>query len=104
MATITVNHNPIVVTDGPIAASTKVTDDFLYVQKIVWYGATTAGHKANVVDKDGNLLFHFDADAPGASGIMMYSYDFPVFPHPCYGIYVDDMDSGSIAIYTVSRY
>lgn len=102
MATTTTMGNPIVVT-GTTATAEVITANTVKVQKVVWYGATTAGHLVNITDTAGNKLFPFCADAPGVSGLMMYCYDFPKHPHPCYGLKVDDMDSGTILIYTVDR-
>ena len=100
---IDASHNPIMIEGETISSSTKLTDEFCYVQKVVWYGVTTAAHKARITDKNGKTLFPFTADAPGASGEMMYTYDFPHSPHPCNGLYVDDLDSGNLYIYTAMR-
>ena len=88
---------------GDVAGDTTVTDDFVYVQKVVWYGASTAGHLGMVKNKHGIVLFPFCADAPGAAGLMMYTFEFPMIPHPCDGIHVDDLDSGTLYFYTVGR-
>jgi hypothetical protein len=100
---ISANTNPMSIATGDVAGSTKLTDNFVYVQKVVWYGATTAAHLAMVKDKNGSVLFPFCADAPGAAGLMLYTYEFPLIPHPCNGIYVDDLDSGTLYFYTTGR-
>jgi len=95
--------NPMYIATGDVAGDTTVTDDFVYVQKVVWYGATTSAHLAMVKDKNGSALFPFCADAPGSAGLMMYTYEFPLIPHPCNGIHVDDLDSGSLYFYITGR-
>ena len=102
MATSTTMGNPIKVT-GTCAAAEVITANTVMVQKVVWYGATTAAHKVSITDTAGNVLFPFCADAPGTSGLMMYTYEFPTYPHPCVGLKVADMDSGEIYIYLVTK-
>lgn len=100
MATTTTMGNPIKIT-GTCAAAEVITANYLRVQKVVWYGATSAAQKVHITDTDGNTLFKFTADAPGTSGEMMYTYEFPVHPHPCFGLKVSDMDAGEVYIYYV---
>ena len=102
MATTTVMGNPIKIT-GVTAVAEVITANFVYIQKVVWYGVTTAAHKMHITNTDGKTLFKLTADAPGPSGEMMYTLDFPTFPHPCYGLKIDDLDSGEVYIYTVDR-
>lgn len=102
MAVVT-TRNPIYVSGDVISGSTKITDKFVYVQKVLWTGVTTAGHKATCTTIDGSALFDLIADAPGVSGEMMYSLDFYIEPHPCNGIYVTDLDSGDLYFYLVYR-
>ena len=101
MATSTTMGNPIKVT-GTCAAAEVITANHVLVQKVVWYGATAAAQLVDITDTAGNTLFPFCADAPGTSGLMMYEYNFPVHPHPCFGLKVADMDAGTILIYIVT--
>jgi len=96
------SFNPMSIATGDISGSTKLTDKFVYVNKVLWTGATTAGHIANITDKALHVLFSLIADAPGTSGVLMYQLDFGE-PHPCSGIYVDDLDSGSLYFYLVTN-
>ena len=99
---INTDGNPITIKSQVIATDTEITSRYVYVQKIIWLGVTTASHKANFISANGADLFHFDADAPGASGLMMYTIDFFIHPHPCPGIHCDDLDSGDVYIYLVN--
>ena len=102
MATSTTMGNPIKVT-GTCSSAEVITANTVMVQKVVWYGATAAAQLVNITDTAGNTLFKFCADAPGTSGLMMYTYEFPTYPHPCVGLKVADMDAGEIYIYTVTK-
>lgn len=90
--------NPYYSLEAPIVASVKVTDESVIIQKIVWSGITTAGHLLSLIDKGGNTLYKCSADAPGASGILKYSNEFPL-GLTVRGIYCDDLDSGEVFIY-----
>lgn len=94
--------NPIVIT-GPITSTEIVTKENISIQKVLWSGATTAGHKMNLTDLTGRLILPMVADAPGSSGILMYTFDMPVNPHPCKGLVCDDLDSGQILVYWTER-
>lgn len=98
MATASTVANPYKITGGAVAASLKITDESVTIQKIVWYGATTAGHLLSVTDKAGNTLYKCSADAPGASGVLTYTDDFPL-GLAASGVYCDDMDSGELYVY-----
>jgi hypothetical protein len=86
------------ITDEVLSAEKIITDDFCYVQKVVWSGCTTADHKAYVTDKNGLPLFPFHASAAG-----MYTYEFPLTPMPCNGIRVNDLDSGDLYFYVSAK-
>lgn len=94
--------NPIVIT-GPIAAAEVITEDNISIQKILWTGATTAGHKMNLTDLAGKDVLPMVADAPGTSGVLMYTFDLPIEPLLCRGLICDDLDSGKILIYWTGR-
>lgn len=94
--------NPIKVA-GTCDESVVITADFRAVQKVLWVGATAAGQKVNITNTAGKTLFPFASHLPGQGALLTYQYDFPVTPHPCYGLKVDDMDAGTVYIYTVSR-
>ena len=94
--------NPIKIA-GTTATAVAITTRLVYVQKVIWYGATTAAHKMSITNTAGDQLFKLTADAPGTSGEMMYTIDFMIHPHPCQGLKVNDLDSGEVYIYTVPR-
>lgn len=98
MATASIVANPYKITGGAVSTSTKITDETVIIQRILWYGATTAGHLLSVTDKAGNTLYKCSADAPGSSGVLTYSDDFPL-GLAVSGIYCDDMDSGELYVY-----
>lgn len=89
--------NPYKIT-GTTATTTSVTTNIVWIQKIVWDGVTTAGHILSLSDKAGNTLYTATADAPGSSGKVRYSDEWPL-GLPVSGIQCDDMDSGTLFIY-----
>lgn len=102
MPIVNESANPIVVT-GPISAAVEITRDNISVQKVLWYGCTTAGHKARLKDLDGNVMVPLIADAPGSSGVLVYTFDLPLAPLFFKGIVCDDLDSGELLIYWAGR-
>ena len=97
---VTIN-NPIKVT-GTESSAAVVTANTVMVQKIVWSGVTTAGHKLSITDTAGNQIAKMTVDLPGTAGLLMVDCTFPV-PHPCVGLKIDDMDSGEVLIYLVTK-
>ena len=90
--------NPYKITGGAVSSSTKITNEIVTVQAIVWYNVTTAGHLLHVLDKAGNTLYKCSADAPGTNGVLTYSVTFPL-GLTASGLYCSDMDSGELYIY-----
>ena len=95
MATTTVLGNPIRVT-GTATSSEKIADfDIpMLVGYIYWFNPTTAGHLCTLKTSDGSFIAELKCDTDGV----------PVHLGPL-GIYVkniycDDMDSGTLYIYT----
>lgn len=84
--------NPITVT-GTCSSAEKVTDKMTYVKFIRWYKPTTVGHLLSVLNKNGNAITDAYCD------VANVSQDIPIFTI-LEGIYIDDMDSGSLFIYT----
>lgn len=101
MPTSTTIANPIKIT-GTTGTAEVITANTVMVQKIVWSGVTTAGHKLSITDTAGNQIAKMTVDLPGAAGLLMAECTFPV-PHPCVGLKVDDMDSGEVLIYIVTK-
>jgi hypothetical protein len=102
MATVQEKDNRIRISGGAITSSERITDNLIYIQGILWTGVTAAAHKANLIDKDGDLVAALASDAPGTSGILMYYLPFPNPKGlPIHGLYCDDLDSGELMIYKV---
>ena len=84
---------PVVVYGDTITASQRITDDRVVITGVYWYLATTADDKMAIQDKDGNLLFQMTniaaKDDHMITGIRV----------PANGIYMNDLDSGSVFIY-----
>lgn len=78
---------------GTTATSTSVTDNQIFIKHIYWYNPTTAGHLLSLTDRNGRDIIDCYCDTANVSQI-----------HPIItitdGIYVDDMDSGALFIYT----
>lgn len=88
-----ITGNPIVVT-GTTGTSEKITDSMnIYVKMVYWYNPTGAGDLLSLTDKNGNAL------VPARCEVANESQWLPVFSSFS-GIYVDDMDSGTLYIYT----
>lgn len=95
---IKTDHNPMYIKGETLSADKTITDDFCYLYKVVWSGCTTADHKANVVDKNGEPLCPFHASSAG-----MRTFDFAHQPLACDGIHVDDLDSGDLYFYVSAK-
>jgi len=59
---------------------------------IRWVGATTAGHKCEMTDTAGNVLFSSEADGANFLDIQ------PLYQRRT-GITLSDLDSGSVLVY-----
>jgi hypothetical protein len=94
--TVTENGRVIQVT-GTTAVSQVVSASNVKITKIIWNAPTADGHKLSMTDVDGNTIFLNEADTNFLGTNL--SEDFP---HPgiiSNGIYIDDMDSGTVLIY-----
>jgi len=90
--TVVKGTNPIKVT-GTTAASNVVTDNLVFAKFLYWYNPTTAGHLLSVKDKNGSDICQLRCETNAESQI------FPLYI-PINGMYIDDMDSGTVYIYT----
>ena len=90
--------NPMSIIGQVISASTKITNNPVGIQSILWTNITTAGHLLSLKDKNGNIILPLVADAPGSSGKLAYYVPFPR-GLSANGIYCDDLDSGDVYIY-----
>lgn len=88
-----------IIIGGTTSTSVEITSKLIYVQGVLWKGATTAGHKMMLKDNDGDIAIPMVSDAPGTSGELMYYVHFPVHAHPFDGLHCDDLDSGTLIIY-----
>ena len=88
--------NPIKVT-GDTAAAAVVTALYKKIQKVIWHNIATAGHLLSMTDTDGAQKLK--GIVPTFTTASAIQYDFPK-GLPCYGIKIDDMDSGEVYIYT----
>jgi hypothetical protein len=84
--------NPIKIT-GTTDSSTEVTATPIHVKSVYWLQPTTQGHKLALQHSDGRDI------------IEMYCQDANVSLQAdinikCNGIFCDDMDSGTVYIYT----
>jgi len=96
MATATSLGNPIIVT-GTTNTNEKIIDNGLggavYIKFIKWHRPTTAGQKCTLKDSNGRVIANFECEVDTESQwAPIWSY----FP----SIYTDDMDSGTLYIYT----
>jgi len=96
MATTTSLGNPIIVT-GTAVSSEKIIDNGLggavYIKFIKWHNPTTAGQLCTLTDDNGRIIADFKCEVDEESQwAPIWSY----FP----SIYVSDMDSGTLYIYT----
>ncbi len=97
---VSIKPNIIVIT-GTVSESTAIQEKQTNIYKILWSGATTAGHKATLTDWDGNEIIDFVADAPGTDGKLMYCVDFSQKEgFVSKGLKCSDLDSGKLFIYT----
>ena len=87
---------------GTTGSAEVITANIVSIQKIIWPGITTAGHRVELTDTDGNVIFQYAADTPGTAGTPTYESTFPT-PHSCVGLKVTDMDSGTLLIYLVTK-
>ena len=84
--------NPIPVASA-ISALTIVTPKLLLVRAVYWYNPATAGDLANFVDNYGNVIIPLRCEVDNQS--LFYELNIM-----CDGINCDDLDSGTVYIYT----
>ena len=90
--TVDAEQNVIKVT-GTTATSTEVYGDQIFVKHIYWFNPTTAGHLASVKDKNGKNIIQLRCESDNQSQI------WPIIT-TCDEIHIDDMDSGTLYLYT----
>ena len=84
---------PVLVSGDTISSSTRITDDRVVIVGVYWFNPTTSAHLAAFQDKDGNELLELKA-VVATQGIYLQNIRIPAN-----GIYMDDLDSGSVYIY-----
>lgn len=86
--------NPIRAT-GTTAVSQAVIapSQAVYVNRIYWFNPTTAGHLCTLKDSRGNFITELRAESNNGSQQIEIDAYFD-------DIYCDDMDSGTLYIYT----
>lgn len=85
--------NPFIV---DTAGATAIFSDALAISTIEWIGATTAGHRAVVKDKDGNVMW--ESFANGSNFIDRKAFDSYPFSKFQRGLIVDTLGSGKLYI------
>jgi hypothetical protein len=85
------DKNPIVI-ESAISASTKVTDNLIFIKSVYWYHPTTAGQLASLKDSNGNVIIPLRCESDGIS--QWFDINISVD-----GIYCDDLDSGTLYVY-----
>lgn len=88
--------NPLKITGGAVSTSTKITDNDLEIQKIVWYGATTNGHLLSVTDKNGNQIYKATMATTKLTENIEADFPLGLYAH---GVYCNDLDSGELYVY-----
>jgi len=86
-------EKPIYVTGDTITTAIKITSSPCVIKYIYWYNPTTAAHLLAVKDADGNMLFPMYA-VVAHQGLSSGLTNIPAIN----GIYIDDLDSGSVLI------
>ena len=81
---------------GPSLASDSNIGNYL-VQKIVWIGPTTAGHKLVVSDAAGTVFCEWQVSTGEAGGTI--DIDWHILPARMQGITITTMDSGKVDVY-----
>jgi hypothetical protein len=90
--TVDKDGNPIKVT-GTTSAKTQVREKPINVKSIYWLQPTTQGHKLALQHVDGRDIIELYCQNANES----IHADINIV---CNGIYCDDMDSGTLYIYT----
>lgn len=91
--TVTQDH-PIHVT-GTTAAIAAVTTNRVTITAIYWFSPDTVGHLAAIQDGNGREIMEFEC-VVADQGLWWVPPEPIVCPN---GIYMDDMDSGTLYIY-----
>jgi hypothetical protein len=97
MAITAAEHGGVIKVTGTTATADDIVDRQVDIQAIVWYGATTDGHKLSITDADGNQIWKAQMNTSNLGENI--SITFPKGVHSEDGIYCDDMDSGEVYIY-----
>lgn len=90
--TVDATLNRIKVT-GTTATSEEVFGDQIFVKHIYWYNPTTEGHLVSILDKNDKQIILLRCESDNQSQI------WPIIS-VCDQIHIDDMDSGTLFIYT----
>ena len=91
--TVDNNGTPIVVT-GTTDVSQEVVpaNQSIYVKFIYWYNITTSGHLLSIKDGNGRIITTAKCQKDG-------DYELLPIMLSLRGIFIDDMDSGTLYIY-----
>lgn len=90
--TVDATLNRIKVT-GTTETSQEVFGNQIFVKHVYWYNPTTEGHLISIKDKDGKVIISLRCESANQSQV------WPVIS-VCDQIHIDDMDSGTLLIYT----
>ena len=92
---ITAVETPVgFIVTGTTSASDDITDNRIKLSAIYWLTPTTQGHKCAIQDKAGNEIVEFYCDNDNESLIMYFAGQHVD------GLYSDDMDSGTLYVFT----
>lgn len=94
MALTTDKEQNIIKVTGDTNTSTEVFADLVFIKHVYWYNPTTAGHLLAIKDKNGKDIILMRCESNNQSQV------WPIITK-VNGIYIDDMDSGTLYIYTI---
>ena len=84
--------NPIVVT-GTTSTAQVITDDIIFIRYVYWFNPTSLGDLVNLINRNGDVVIPIRCET------STYSQWFTL-EVVADGLYCDDMDSGTLLIYT----
>ena len=82
---------------GTTDESGEITDKITFIKSVYWYKPTGAAHLAVLVDSDGGPIITMVGDSNGNTNPNSQQWDVNA---AFYGIFCDDLDSGTLYIYT----
>ena len=94
---LTLSEGSVIKVTGTATSSEKITDKLTYVRSVYWYAPSAAAHLVNLVDKEGFPIITMKGTVDGSDAGQSQQW---IINAACNGIYCDDMDSGTLFIYT----